>query len=551
MMRMMRNVVLALAMLMVGALSAQTYRADMGNGRYRNPVLYADYSDPDVIRVGADYLLTASSFNSVPGLPVLWSKDMVNWTIISYALPYYLPGTQGTHTPEYGNCVWAPSIRFHDGYIYIFYGDPDRGIYYVRSAWHPSESNQAPHFEWEEAVLVLPGKGYIDPCPFWEEDGRVYMSYALAGSRAGLKSVMLMCELKADLSGVKVPGHIIFDGHTDFGVDFRVDEGNYWTKGVNHPTCEGTKLYKRGDYYYLMHPAGGVPTGWQTVLRSRNIYGPYEDRVVMARGNSDVNGPHQGAWVETETGDSWFFHFQDVGAYGRIVHLQPMTWLENGWPVIGEDKDGDGVGTPVKTWRKPVKSDAIFGPQEGDEMNGLTLGLQWQWTANPDVTWYFCDAAQGLLRLYSIYADPAQATAHGLPYPNMLLQKTAAPNFTVTARVRFCPCDKYQGDKAEKAGMVVTGLKSHELLAEPTGEWMYLRVTYRTYPKELKPGDTDQDVRCRFSMSKDGKHFQFVGDEFPAVEGKWIGSKWGFFCTRPAEKNDSGWMDIDWVRVSN
>lgn len=533
--------------------TAQVYQSDLKNGKYRNPVLYADYSDPDVVRVGADYLLTASSFNSVPGLPVLWSRDMISWTIVSHALPYSLPGTTG-HTPEYGNCVWAPAIRYHEGYVYIFYGDPDRGIYYVRSPYQPSEGNAAPQFDWEEAVFLLPGKGYIDPCPLWDEDGRVYMSYALAGSRAGLKSVILMCELQPDLSGVKVPGRIIFDGHSDFGADYRVDEGNYWTPGVNHPTCEGTKLYKRDGYYYLMHPAGGVPTGWQTVQRSRSIYGPYEARVVMAQGESAVNGPHQGAWVETAEGEHWFFHFQDVGAHGRLVLLQPMTWQTDGWPVIGVDKDGDGIGQPVEIHKKPairLRGQQVFGPQESDEMDGMELGLQWQWTANPDASWYFCDAAHGLLRLYSVYANPAEKSAHEFPYPNMLLQKTTAPAFTVTARVRFCPSDKYKADKSEKAGLVVTGLKSHLLEAEPNGEWMYLRVVYRMVPKTLKPGDTDQDIRCRFYASKDGTHFRAVGEEFPAVEGKWIGSKWGFVCTRPVSgKNDGGWLDIDWVRVT-
>lgn len=537
-------------LLCASTLSAQVYKSDLGNGQYRNPILYADYSDPDVIRIGKDYLLTSSSFNSVPGLQILHSRDLVNWSIISAALPYGLPGVEATnHEPQYGNCVWAPSIRYHNGYVYIFYGDPDRGIYWVRSAYAEPKDGAIPQFAWEEPVLVLPGKGYIDPCPYWEEDGRVFMSFALAGSRAGLKSVLLMTELAPDMSHALHPGRIFFDGHSDLGAAYDVDKGNYWDEGVNHPTCEGTKIYKRGEYYYLMHPAGGVPTGWQTVLRSKHIYGPYESKVVMAQGGSQINGPHQGGWVTTDTGEDWFIHFQDVGAYGRIALLEPMTWTTDGWPVIGVDKDGDGVGEPVAKYRKPTISGATekpHGPQENDEFEGTEIGLQWQWAANPDATWAFCDAAHGWLRLYSVFADPKHKTAHQVPYPNLLLQKTPAENFTVTAKVRFMPCDKYTGDNAEKAGLIVTGMRSQEVLATPNGEWMYLRVRFE---KKGMIDNTDQDIRCTFYSSTDGKHWQQQGQIMQAKEGKWIGAKVGLFCTRPLDgKNDGGWMDVDWVR---
>ncbi len=124
---------------------------------------------------------------------------------------------------------------------------------------------------------------------------------------------------------------LVFDGHD------------------NHPTVEGPKFHKRNGFYYIFAPAGGVATGWQLVLRSKNIYGPYEEKIVLAQGKTAINGPHQGAWVDTPTGEDWFLHFQDKVAFGRIVHLQPMTW-KNDFPVMA---DNNGTGEPVLSYRKP------------------------------------------------------------------------------------------------------------------------------------------------------------------------------------------------------
>lgn len=327
---------------------SEVWVADQGNGTYKNPVLFADYSDPDVCRAGDDFYLTSSSFGCLPGLQILHSKDLVNWSIISAAVPTALPPVTTPERPEHGNRVWAPSIRHHNGEFYIFWGDPDQGIFMVKSA-----KAEGP---WSEPVLVKEIKGIIDTCPLWDEDGKVYLAHAYAGSRAGLKSVISVCELNAGATKAIGPSRIIFDGHEA------------------HQTCEGPKLYKKDGYYYIFLPAGGVATGWQVVLRSKNIYGPYESRTVLAQGNTPVNGPHQGGWVDTPTGEDWFMHFQDVGAYGRVVHLQPMKWID-GWPVIGTDKDNDGCGEPVLTYRKPDVGGTYptCTPQESDEFDGYTL----------------------------------------------------------------------------------------------------------------------------------------------------------------------------------
>lgn len=401
---------------LVPAIQAQNYVskvwvADQGDGTYKNPVLYADYSDPDVCRVGDDFYLTSSSFGCLPGLQILHSKDLVNWTIVGAAVPRSLAPHTDT-APQHGNRVWAPCIRHHNGEFYIFWGDPDQGIFMTKAT-----DVRGP---WCEPVLVKAAKGIIDTTPLWDDDGRVYLAHAYAGSRAGLKSVIAVCELSADATRTIGPSRIVFDGHEA------------------HQTCEGPKFYKRNGYYYIFHPAGGVPTGWQVVLRSKNVYGPYEWRTVLAQGNSPVNGPHQGGWVDTPSGEDWFLHFQDVGAAGRLVHLQPMKWVDD-WPVIGEDKDGDGCGEPVLTYRKPNvgKTYPICTPQESDEFDTNELGLQWQWNANIDDKWYFADQEHGVLRLYSY---PVPETYKSLwDVPNMLLQKFPAPSFSATLKLKFSP----------------------------------------------------------------------------------------------------------------
>ena len=348
----MRWHILALLLLIAGTVSAQ-YRSevwcpDRGDGTYTNPVLNADYSDPDVICVGNDYYLTASSFQCMPGLPVLHSKDLVNWTIIGHALQSQFPG----QLPQHGNGVWAPSIRHHNGEFYIYWGDPDRGVMMVKT--------KNPAGPWEEPACIIPGKGMIDTCPLWDDDGRCYLVNGWANSRAGFNSVLSVRELSAD--GTRQIGNpvIVFDG------------------GNRDYTTEGPKFYKRDGWYWIMCPAGGVETGWQLAMRSKSPYGPYESKTVLKQGKTAVNGPHQGGWIHTSQGEDWFMHFQDKGPYGRVVHLQPVDW-SSGWPIMGKN------GEPVMSYRKPKAAPTIVvNPQESDEFNTPTLGLQWQWQADYD-----------------------------------------------------------------------------------------------------------------------------------------------------------------------
>ena len=241
--------------------------------------------------------------------------------------------------------------------FWIFFPLPDEGIYLTTAV--------DPAGRWSEPHLVQPGYGLIDPCPLWDDDGSAYLVYAYAKSRAGIKDKLRVRPMAPDGSRLLGEGKIVFD------------------EPERHPTIEGPKFLKRDGWYYILAPGGGVDTGWQVVLRSRHIYGPYEDCVVLEQGSTSVNGPHQGALVDTPGGEWWFLHFQDAGVYGRISHLQPVEWAD-GWPLIGRDYDGNGIGEPVPLWRKPDvgRDTRIAVPATSDAFTSERLGLQWQWSAN-------------------------------------------------------------------------------------------------------------------------------------------------------------------------
>lgn len=534
----MRKIFLIASCLSFQFLAAQTWISDLGNGTYKNPILYADYSDPDAIRVGEDFFMTASSFNEAPGLPILHSKDMVNWQLINYALPDVFP-KEHFSTPKRGDGVWAPSIRFHKNEYYIYWGDPDFGIYMVKT--------KDPFGKWEDPILVEAGKGIIDTCPFWDDNGDAYIVHGWAGSRAGVKSILTIKKMNAEGTKIIDKGAHIFDGHE------------------NHPTVEGPKVYKRNGYYYVFAPAGGVATGWQLVLRSKNINGPYEEKIVLEQGKSPINGPHQGAWVDSGTGEDWFYHFQDIDAGGRIIHLQPMKWV-NDWPFIGIDQDKNGIGEPVLTHKKPNISNKypITAPPETDEFNGKDIGLQWQWSANPNILWYSKLQNQQFLRLFSIKTPENSNNLWSVP--NVLTQKFPSPSFTASTKVKLTPEDATNG---KTAGLLVMGTDYQSLVItnKPDGNYLQLirsekaeknnpeKVLFETKLKSneayLQVTVNEPNGICQFSYSENGKKFMNVGETFQAKPGKWIGAKVGLYSISSKEAKRGGYADFDYFRITN
>ena len=550
---------------------SQVWSPDRGDGTYMNPVINADYSDPDVCvggPEGDDYYMTASSFQCTPGLPILHSRDLVNWEIINYALGNLYDGegneallSHFNSQPQHGNGVWAPSIRYHDGWYYIYWGDPDFGVFMVKT--------QDPAGEWTKPLCIIKGQGYIDTTPLWDDDGRCYMVNGWANSRSKYASVLTVREMSKD--GTRPIGQpvIVFDGN-----------------GTENRTCEGPKFYKRDGWYWIMCPAGGVPEGFQLAMRSKSPYGPYEHKIVLQQGKTKINGPHQGAWVHTKFGEDWFLHFQDKEAYGRVVHLNPVDW-STGWPIMGIK------GEPVATYKKPRTSVPTSPPTppENDEVNAPTRGLQWQWHGNYDEK-FGTATAFGTYRIYTYKLSPdlertsnlAPRTSNLWSVPNMLLQKTPADQFTVTTKVRFT--SKADG---QMGGLIMMGLDYSALVVRRTGkEFQLVQLTChqadKGKPQEekvlatLKPTAIDkidykpgihEDIYLRltvtnaeagaphggkpivrFAYSQNGKKFTDCGDPFEMRQGKWIGAKFGFVSVETDAKADRGWLDADWIRVT-
>lgn len=500
-------------------------------GFYTNPVVYADYSDPDVVAVDGEFWMTSSSFNCAPGLQILHSTDLVSWEIVGSALPggpeTYWDRDAGTEIEwmgpikfgagsgfrienissvktfaarpsagpvQHGNGVYAPSIRYHDGQFWIFWGDPDYGIYQVHAA--------DPRGKWSEPVRVIAGKGFIDPCPLWDDDGRVWLVHAWAKSRCGVNGVLHVCELDAECTKCISAQKRVFDG-----------------KESGSPVVEGPKFYKRDGWYWIFAPAGGVQNGWQLAMRSRDPLGPYDCRTVLEQGPTSVCGPHQGGWVEDSAGDSWFLHFEDRYAWGRVVHLQPMVWRPDGWPVIGDDPDGDGTGNPVARFRRPA----------GKETGPVSVPNEAQFQGKDP-------AAEGISRLWD--------------RPDLKLEKLEGPEM-----VRECFIDLRRLPKGGRRGIVVMGrdystleVSSDGTLtriicrdADKGGEEEVLesskvrthgRIWLRVSISEgTERGKTCSDIPalCIFSWSSDGTDFVPFGGTFSARQGKWIGAKVGEF----------------------
>lgn len=501
---------------------------------YQNPILYADYSDPDVIRVGEDYYMVASSFTYLPGVPLLHSKDLVHWEIINYcvkALPF-----EKYDVPSHGSGTWAPAIRYHQGTFYVFIPLPDEGIFVA--------SSSDPYGEFKLHCLHE-AKGWIDPCPFWDDDGKAYMVFAYAKSRCGIKHRLDLVEIDPECRKVIGEPVTIFDGE-QLG-----------------PTTEGPKLYKYQGYYYILMPSGGVATGWQSVLRADSVKGPYEYRIVMHQGNTSVNGPHQGGWVTTPEGKHWFLHFQDVIQLGRILHLQPMCF-NGGWPFIGSEQNGDGIGEPVKEWNIPVKGQPQYQIATSDDFSGNTLGLQWQWQANPRKSFYSIEGHKGLY----LFCQANEKRENLLWYaPGALTQIPQYQAFLAVTHVTL--------KEAQNGDMAAMGIIGHSyayagLLKTESGNQLALfkgTVIKETFEGEAReelaaacPWEGDsvylkvevyKNKTYQFFCSSDGIRYLLLGEAQPLSRATWTGAK---LCLWSASKNNlisKGYGEYEFIHVED
>ena len=457
---------------------------DQGNGTYRNPVLNIDFSDPDVIRVGHKYYMVASDFHFL-GMQVLESDDMVNWQYISQIYNRFdEPGWN--KNKHYAGGSWAPAIRYHDGLYYVYFCTPEEGLY--------MSTAKDPHGPWAPLHLVKRVPKWEDPCPFWDEDGQAYLGRSKHGA-----GPIIVHRMSADGKQLLDEGTTVYEG----------------------PIAEGTKFMKRNGYYYLIIPEGGVGTGWQTVLRAKNIYGPYERKIVLEQGSTKVNGPHQGALVDTPDGSWWFYHFQEIPVIGRVVHLQPVRWQDD-WPLMGVDYDGNGIGEPVSEWQKPIPSSLHFLPQTDDDFNSPTLGLQWQWNHNPVDTHWSLKEREGWFTLKAIPADSLKLCRNMLTQKVVGYQSESTTLLTASGNCYaglFCSGNTFRGVGLCEKGVFVEAHRKRKVVLKGQFAKLWVRVQNDCIAN-----------RHQFFYSTDGIHFIKIGDAFPMRSGYWKGIRVGVFC---------------------
>lgn len=495
-------------------LSAQ---AGPPTGTYRNPILFADYSDPDVIRDGEHYYLVASTFEFFPGIPILESQDLVHWTILGHVLPqlnlgpkYDLVGGN-----RYGRGVWAPAIRKHNGLFYVYFPTPDEGIFVSTAAKITGP--------WTEPVAVISGPGYEDPCPFWDDDGQAYLIHSRTGA-----GPLILHRMSAD--GLHM-----------------LDDGKEIVRDPQQlPTLEGPKLYKRNGFYYIFAPFGGVSTGSQAVLRSKSLYGPYEHRVVLAQGTTTINGPHQGGYVETPNGEAWFVHFQSRGAHGRIVHLEPVRWSDD-WPVIGEAPPGATQGQPVSSGPVPSHVGGPFTahPQTSDEFSGARLGPQWEWNHDPLPAHWSLQARPGFLRLMPNLATDLFDARNTLTQ----MMQDQSLEFTTRLELKGMRDGVHTGlAMFEKSASGLRLVEDHGVrrlaffhLQEDTpgpvihGNWLELRVRI------------EGDQATYFYRTENAKDFDQLGPTVPITFSWWKGARPALFAYTTEAGGETGFIDFDWA----
>ncbi len=533
----MKNFVGLMVALLAGA-GCMVATAAPAAREYVNPILFADYSDPDVIRVGKRYYMTASSFHFSPGLPLLESRDLVHWKLVGHALgalpfgpKYDLPGPLGfgdgseraRFNADMGNRysagVWAPAIRHHRGRFYIYFATPTEGIFMV------SAKNFAG--PWSVPVTVIDEPRLEDPCPFWDDDGQAYLIHSRVGA-----GPLILHRMSADGTRVLDAGKTIVEDP------------------VNLPVLEGPKLLKRNGWYYIFAPYGGVEKGPQAVLRSRSIHGPYEARTVLAQGDTVVQAPHQGGYVETPRGHGWFAHFNSTGAYGRIVHLQPVKWHDD-WPLIGAPIAGSSTtGQPVASHAMPDVG-GVFAPvfpQASDDFDVPRLGVQWEWNHNPLDSHWSLSERPGFLRL-----EPARA-AEFLSARNTLTQVHHGSASQTTVRLEFDAMVDGQ-----RAGLAMLQVQPSWLgVVQTAGQ---RRITHSSAGAQTAgPVVSARAIQLRMHVADEIVSYSYSVDEGrsfvpfgPASRMKfswWKGARPALFTFSSGPlAADGGAVDFDWVQV--
>lgn len=493
---------------------------DQGDGTYHNPVLPADYSDIDCIRVGSDYYAISSTFQFSPGVVILHSKDLVNWSILGHVvsdLTQIGPELNWDRMNRYGKGVWAGSIRYHRKKFWVYFGTPDEG-YFMSTAANPAGP-------WEPLHQVLKSDGWDDCSPFWDNDGQGY----LVGTnfRDNYKTYLFK---------------LTYDGR-----QIVKDSGRVINEGSRR---EANKLYKfNGAYYHFFSEHEPSKGRYVMMQRSKNINGPYAEVKQLSHAQRQVMEPNQGGIVQTERGEWYFFTHHGTGAWeGRAASLIPVNWID-GWPILG--KVGlDGIGTMVWSGKKPVPGRPIETPQSSDEFNRTRLPPQWEWNYQPRAGKWSLTERPGFLRLRAF-----QPLKRGdlMAAGNTLTQRSMRTRENVVT----VPLDLGGMADGQVAGLSHFARDYATLGVRQTGE---MRILEFTHNQTVTPGPHlparrvwlrstwGLDGRSRFSYSVDGRNFTAFGDTYQLTWGRYRGDRIGIYTYN--DKGEQGYVDIDWFRYN-
>lgn len=493
-------------------LCAQKTHSDNGNGTYTNPLIAADFPDPDVIRVGDTYYMVTTTMFVFPGVTVLRSHDLVNWEYCSNAVPrfdfsncYDLDSCN-----RYGHGQWATSLKYHNGRFYLLFITLNEGGFMCTAT--------NPEGPWR--VTHLP-KGFYDPGLFFDDDGRIYVAQGY--------SKLSITEVDSNLIA-KTPDSLVFTGDIRRGL-------------------EGTHVYKIGGYYYLYCTYGGRD-GIQVALRSRNIYGPYEQNIVIYDTTRGVNfGVHQGALIQTQTGQWWTILFVDSGPFGRFPSLQPVTWT-NGWPMVGVG------GKAVVTFKKPDvgKPYPATDLPVSDEFNEIAPGMQWGWNHNPDAEHWSLTVRPGYLRLTTgkLAGNLREArntltqrpfTYYSLSIPTIAETKLETGNMKdgdVAGLAVFQDPYAYIAVRQSNGNKLVVMVNDGQVIDS-------VRLPASTiYLRTIASNSTS---KASFEYSLDDKTFLSLGDQLSMKFNLKIFTGNKFCLFNYATQSTGGFVDFDWFRT--
>ena len=492
---------------------------DQGDGTYRNPVINGDYSDPDVVRVGDDYYMVTSTFHMSPGATILHSKDLVNWEIIGHAfsdISQFDMAYSSENMGNYSHGVWACAIRFHNSRFYVYTTDPSTGGF-MTSAINPAGP-------WEPAHKFLDAKNHDDCCPFWDDDGKAYLTIA---NFPGGEYDIYLYRMSPDGKSLLDKGTIIHSG-----------EG-----------AEATKLQKINGWYYIFYCENLPDTRRvQMVIRSKNIYGPYEYKRLAQERGTNLNAA-QGGLVQTKNGNWYFLHHIDEPSdrIGRTLALSPVTWIDE-WPMIGA-VESDGVGRMAMGGIKPIQDYPITKPQSSDEFNCKTLGPQWNWNHSPKNDKWSLTERSGFLRLYA--SKPIKDGGYENA-SNSLMQRTMGEYGTITT------CVDVSGMEDGQLGGIcvvntaigllkVTQERGTRFIEAETNDKIF-KGTELTYTKIWLRATALKNY-YEFSYSTDGNIFAPIGEVMLGPGKGWVWRNWrgiqiGLFNWNM--NADKGYLDFDW-----